>query len=86
MYSFAPAATGGITDQAWQAAVARSVLTDACEALDAATGLLVSLTVDSEWHSDGISALHRKLAEFQDRTIAAVGAVHQSKSELGSVL
>ncbi|WP_164234576.1 hypothetical protein [Microbacterium hydrocarbonoxydans] len=85
MYSFASAATGGVTDQAWQVAVARSVLSDACEALDAATGLLVSLGVDTEWRSDGISALHRKLAEFQDRTLAAIGAVHGSGSELGGV-
>ena len=85
MHSFTLAGAG-VSDQAWSAFAARSALSEACEALDTATGMLGSLAVDSEWRSDGIAALHRKLAEFRDRTIVAVGDVHETRTELGSLL
>ncbi|MBO0980212.1 hypothetical protein [Microbacterium sp. SD291] len=82
MYSFAPAA-GGISDQTWQALAARRALSDALDALDDAAGLLASLVADTEWQSQGVRALHAKLAEFRSRTDGVAGDLYLRWAELG---
>lgn len=84
MYSFAIAEAGS-SDQLWAWFQARGAVGDAIEALESAGGALLSLTADTEWHSQGVAALHRKLADFQDRAALETARLHNRESELASM-
>lgn len=67
MYSIA-IAEAGASNQLWAVFQAGSELRAAAAALDDAGGSLRTLSTDTQWHSDGVRALHQKLDEFAART------------------
>lgn len=84
MYSFAIAEAAS-ADQLWAWAQAKGAVDDAMGALESAGAALLTLTADTEWHSEGVAALHRKLAGIQDRTALEIGRLHGRESELASM-
>lgn len=62
------AIAASFTDVAWAAFTALRALESAVSGLDAAAVSLRSLVADSEWRSEGISALNEMLSELERRT------------------
>lgn len=81
MYSFA-IAEAGASNQLWAIFQAGRELRAAVAALDDAGGSLLTLSTDTQWHSDGMRALQRKLDEFAGRTSAESGEVRDRAHEV----
>ncbi|WP_157559927.1 hypothetical protein [Microbacterium sp. H83] len=84
MHSIAPWETETVVT-AWAKSAARRHLREAIDALDDARVRLIGLAEDTEWHSDGVRAMHEKLSDLQRRTAAVAGSVRFRQSEIEGV-
>jgi len=85
MHSFAIAESGTSAD-AWACLQAASAVDEAISAMNAAGAAIVGLTVDTEWQSDGVRALHDTLAAFQTAAGVEVGRLSSRAWELDRAL
>lgn len=81
MHTFEIVGTGA-SDAAWARSQALREIRAAVDAVNAAAAVLVRLTVDTEWDSDGVRALHQALVEFAGRTSAEEAALQDREHEL----
>lgn len=84
MYSFAIAEAWS-SDEMWAWFCIGGELRDAVAALEAAASELLPLTVDTEWRSRGIEALHERLADLRARTALDIGELALRRSEVDGI-
>ncbi|WEK61291.1 MAG: hypothetical protein P0Y60_00605 [Candidatus Microbacterium colombiense] len=81
MYSFMLAESGS-SDQFWNWFLATREVGRALTAVEEAAGGLRALVAASEWHADGVRALHDLLRGLQSRAETTMGELHVRAWEL----
>lgn len=61
------------SDNLWAWFSARRAVCDAISALEDAGASLLPLVAESDWHADGVRALHELIIELKDRATAETG-------------
>lgn len=84
MYTFALAQTGA-AESTWAKARAAHDLDTAIDAFDDARASLIGLAADTQWHSDGVRAMHDAIADFERRTGVESSAAHSRASEVARI-
>jgi len=66
----------------WKLFSAQRAVNEAIIALEDAGAALLPLVDASEWHADGVRALHVLIVDLKERTTAEVGAVRSRSWEI----
>lgn len=76
------AADGWASDAGWMRFSAQRAVSEAIVALEDAGAGLLPLVEASDWHAEGVRALHVLIIELKDRTTAEVGVLSSRLWEL----
>lgn len=69
----------------WAWSCARRAVCDAIGALEDAGAALQPLIDDSEWHAEGVRALHELIVELRARTVSEIDELRSTLWEIDAV-